>query len=310
MLNFWEQLPFWHTFFTKLGYEVVVSDQSSRETYLKGQSTIPSDTACYPAKLVHGHIIDLYEKGVGTIFYPCSSYNIDEHKGDNHFNCPIVAYYPQVIQHNVPCVQDGSVKLWDPFVSLSDRTFFPKRMEKLLREQGISLKRGEVKAASEAAYQAYDRYMDDVRAKSAEVIKLARAQHKPILVVVGRPYHNDPEINHGIDQLMLQLGCAVVTGDALAPKVDKEKRGVLNQWTYHARMYDAARYTLEQKDMQVVQLVSFGCGLDAVTTDEVRAILKQVNKIYTQIKIDEITNLGAVKIRLRSLLSAVEEREA
>ena len=310
VLNFWEQLPFWHTFFTKLGYEVVVSDQSSRETYLKGQSTIPSDTACYPAKLVHGHIIDLYEKGVGTIFYPCSSYNIDEHKGDNHFNCPIVAYYPQVIQHNVPCVQDGSVKLWDPFVSLSDRTFFPKRMEKLLREQGISLKRGEVKAASEAAYQAYDRYMDDVRAKSAEVIKLARAQHKPILVVVGRPYHNDPEINHGIDQLMLQLGCAVVTGDALAPKVDKEKRGVLNQWTYHARMYDAARYTLEQKDMQVVQLVSFGCGLDAVTTDEVRAILKQVNKIYTQIKIDEITNLGAVKIRLRSLLSAVEEREA
>lgn len=307
VLGNWEFLPFWHTFFTSLGYKVLVSRQSSRQTYLDGQATIPSDTICYPAKLVHGHIEEMIQAGIKTIFYPCSSYNVDERKGDNHFNCPIVAYYPQVIQHNIPELSEGHVRFLDPFVSLGDEAYFPKRMSAILKDLGTFTMK-EIREASGKAYQAYRDYQKAVRSQAAKIITLARQRHMPILVVVGRPYHNDPEINHGIDRLMLQLGCAVVSEDSLAPLMGYEKRGVLNQWTFHARMYDAARYTLDKNDMQVVQLVSFGCGLDAVTTDEVRAILKQKDKIYTQIKIDEITNLGAVRIRLRSLLSAIEEK--
>lgn len=307
VLGNWEFLPFWHTFFTSLGYKVLVSRQSSRQTYLDGQATIPSDTICYPAKLVHGHIEEMIQAGIKTIFYPCSSYNVDERKGDNHFNCPIVAYYPQVIQHNIPELSEGHVRFLDPFVSLGDEAYFPKRMSVILKDMGTFTMK-EIREASGKAYQAYRDYQKAVRSQAAKIITLARQRHMPILVVVGRPYHNDPEINHGIDRLMLQLGCAVVSEDSLAPLMGYEKRGVLNQWTFHARMYDAARYTLDKNDMQVVQLVSFGCGLDAVTTDEVRAILKQKDKIYTQIKIDEITNLGAVRIRLRSLLSAIEEK--
>ena len=307
VLNFWELLPFWHTFFTSLGYEVVVTPQSTRDTYLAGQATISSDTICYPAKLAHGHIMELAKEGVEDVWYPCSSYNIDEKKGDNHFNCPVVAYYPEVLQHNIPEIQEGKIRLFHPYVSLSDRSFFPKRMKEILSSMG-RFRMSEIKAASKKAYQAYDDWMDAIRRQGEAIIRRAREKEIPILVVVGRPYHNDPEVNHGIDMLMLQCGCAVVTGDALSSLVGKEKRSILNQWTYHARMYDAARYTLDQKDMHVVQLVSFGCGLDAVTTDEVRSILHQRDRIYTQIKIDEITNLGAVRIRLRSLLSAVEEK--
>jgi predicted CoA-substrate-specific enzyme activase len=308
-LNLWENLPFWHTFFTTLGYEVVVSPQSTRETYLRGQSTISSDTICYPAKLLHGHILELYREGVTKVFYPCSSYNIDEGKGDNHFNCPVVAYYPEVLKHNIPEVQDGRIDLVSPYVSLADKAFFPKRMEEILKGMG-KFRTSEIKTASARAYQAYDDYMAAIRDQAQRIIDLAREKHLPIIVLVGRPYHNDPEVNHGIDRLMLQCGCAVVSGDSLAYKMQKERRTVLNQWTYHARMYDAARYTLDKPDMHVVQLVSFGCGLDAVTSDEIRSILKQKERIYTQIKIDEITNLGAVRIRIRSLLAALEERES
>ncbi len=304
VLNMWDFLPFWHTFFSALGYKVVVSPFSTRQTYLDGQATIPSDTICYPAKLVHGHIEHLMHQEVDAIFYPCSSYNVDERKGDNHFNCPVVAYYPEVIKNNLPT----TVPFLNPFVSLTDRSFFPKRMQRVLKRLG-TFSFGEIKKASQKAYDAYEAYRKAVRAQASRIIALAREKHKPILVVVGRPYHNDPEVNHGIDTLMLQLGCAIISEDSVCHLVGREKRGVLNQWTFHARMYDAARYTLLQKDMHVVQLVSFGCGLDAVTTDEVRAILKQKGRIYTQIKIDEITNLGAVRIRLRSLLSAIKEEK-
>ncbi|MFA6891675.1 MAG: acyl-CoA dehydratase activase-related protein, partial [Sphaerochaetaceae bacterium] len=283
--------------------------QSTRETYLRGQSTISSDTICYPAKLLHGHILELYREGVTKVFYPCSSYNIDEGKGDNHFNCPVVAYYPEVLKHNIPEVQDGRIDLVSPYVSLADKAFFPKRMEEILKGMG-KFRTSEIKTASARAYQAYDDYMAAIRDQAQRIIDLAREKHLPIIVLVGRPYHNDPEVNHGIDRLMLQCGCAVVSGDSLAYKMQKERRTVLNQWTYHARMYDAARYTLDKPDMHVVQLVSFGCGLDAVTSDEIRSILKQKERIYTQIKIDEITNLGAVRIRIRSLLAALEERES
>ncbi|MFA6784343.1 MAG: acyl-CoA dehydratase activase-related protein [Sphaerochaeta sp.] len=305
-LNFLEQLPFWHTFFTTLGFEVVVSPFSTRETYLAGQSTIPSDTICYPAKLMHGHIQYLIDANVKTIFYPCSSYNIDEEKGDNHFNCPVVAYYPEVLKHNMPSLQDGNVTFISEYLSLSDSRFLPKRMHAILSNYfDIPVK--EIKQACKKSYAAYKDYQLAIRRQGEIIIAQAREKGWPIIVLGGRPYHIDGEVNHGIDQLLLQCGCAIISEDTIAYKMHKEKRNVLNQWTYHARMYDAARYVLLQEDMNFIQLVSFGCGLDAVTADEIREILRDSNKIYTQIKIDEITNLGAIRIRIRSLLAAIQE---
>ncbi|MDY0287992.1 MAG: acyl-CoA dehydratase activase-related protein [Sphaerochaeta sp.] len=305
-LNFMEQLPFWHTFFSSLGFEVVVSPPSTRQTYLDGQSTIPSDTVCYPAKLMHGHIQYLLAEGVKTIFYPCSSYNIDEHKGDNHFNCPVVAYYPEVLKHNMPSLTEEGVTFIKEYLSLADRSFLPKRLYAVLgKHYGIPNK--EIREACRRGYDAHDAYMKAIRAQGEVIMENARAKRWPIIVLAGRPYHLDSEVNHGIDQLLLQCKCAVISEDTVAHKMKKESRKVLNQWPYHARLYDAARYVLTQKDMNLIHLVSFGCGLDAVTSDEIRDILHDSEKIYTQIKIDEITNLGAVKIRIRSLLAALEE---
>jgi predicted CoA-substrate-specific enzyme activase len=305
-LNFLEQLPFWHTLFSHLGFEVVVSPFSTRATYLAGQATISSDTICYPAKLMHGHIQYLLDLGVKTIFYPCSSYNIEEGKGDNHFNCPVVAYYPEVLKHNIPALADNSVCFISDYLSLSDHKFLVKRLFDILNAH-YDIPRRDIRIACERAYQAYEDYQEAIRKQGEIIIENARARKMPIMVLAGRPYHIDAEVNHGIDQLLLQCNCAVISEDCVAFKEKKESRKVLNQWTYHARMYDAARYVLTQDDMEIIQLVSFGCGLDAVTSDEMRDIMSSGNKIYTQIKIDEITNLGAVKIRIRSLLAALEE---
>ncbi len=305
-LNYMEQLPFWHTFFSHLGFEVVVSPPSTRQTYLDGQSTISSDTVCYPAKLMHGHIQHLMDAGVKTIFYPCSSYNIDEHKGDNHFNCPIVAYYPEVLKNNIPELEGGDMTFISDYLSLADRSFLPKRLNTVLgKKYDLSLK--EIREACKYGYEAYEAYLKAIRAQGEVIVENARNKGWPIIVLAGRPYHLDSEVNHGIDQLLLQCGCAIISEDTIAYKMKKESRKVLNQWPYHARLYDAARYVLNQKDMNLIHLVSFGCGLDAVTSDEIRDILHDSEKIYTQIKIDEITNLGAVKIRIRSLLAALEE---
>ena len=303
-LNMYELLPFWYTFFTKLGFEVVTSPLSSRELYIKGQSTIPSDTVCFPAKLMHGHVDALIEQGIQNIFYPCMSYNFDEKLGDNHYNCPVVAYYPEVIAANMADLR-GLTFIHD-YVGIHRKHDFPKKMHAILAQyfDGISLP--EVKQAAKDAYAAYDAYMQKVREKGDEMIAQARAEGKPIIVLSGRPYHLDPEINHGIDKLITSLGAAVISEDVISAKEKKFSVGVLNQWTYHARLYAAAEYVGTQKDMNLVQLVSFGCGVDAITTDEVRSILESHDKIYTQIKIDEITNLGAVKIRLRSLFAALE----
>lgn len=305
-LNMYELLPFWNAFFDSLGFEVVTSKPSTRKTYVEGQSTIPSDTVCYPAKLMHGHIQELLDAQVDAIFYPCSSYNIDEEKGDNHFNCPVVAYYPEVLKHNVPALIEAKVPFISDYLSLSDPKFLPKRLYTILGSR-FNLDKRSIKLACRTAYEALDAYTAAIRKQGALIIENARQRNIPIMVLCGRPYHVDAEVNHGIDQLLLQVGCAVIGEDAIAYKMEKQKRTVLNQWTYHARMYDAARYALTQKDMQVIQLVSFGCGLDAVTTDEIREILHDSDKIYTQIKIDEIANLGAVKIRIRSLLEAIGE---
>ena len=306
-LNFYELLPFWHTFFTQLGFEVVLSPLSDRSLYLLGQGSIPSDTVCFPAKLMHAHVQALIDSGVKTIFYPCMTYNLNENLGDNHYNCPVVAYYPEIIVGNLPAPKD--VTLITDYVGLHRKKDFPQKMQQILAKYFTGITVQQVRQAMEAGSQAYHHYFDQVRQKGQQIIDEARAQGKPIIVLAGRPYHVDPEVNHGIDKLICACGAAVVSEDCISQHEEKFPTGVLNQWTYHARLYAAARYIANQPDMDLVQLVSFGCGLDAITTDEVREILEREGKIYTQIKIDEITNLGAVKIRLRSLFAALDGTE-
>ncbi len=307
-LNMYELLPFWHTFFTKLGFEAVVSPVSTRKIYIKGQHTIPSDTVCYPAKLLHGHIECLLEQGIDKIFYPCMTYNLNENLGDNHYNCPVVAYYPEVIGVNVPALNDDN--FIKDYVGLHRRKDFIPRIHKIVKERiDSTVTLGEVRKAVDAAYDEYYAYMEAVRAKGVEFMKTAKAQGKPVIVVCGRPYHLDPEINHGIDKLICECGAVLVTEDSVSCLMEKFPTTVLDQWTYHSRLYASAKYIADSGDnsINLVQLVSFGCGVDAITTDEVRSILEKKGRIYTQIKIDEITNLGAVKIRLRSLFAALEQ---
>lgn len=305
-LNMYENLPFWYTFFTKLNFEVVLSPESSRKLYIKGQHTIPSDTVCYPAKLLHGHVEALVDMGVDAIWYPCMSYNYDEGIGDNHYNCPVVAYYPELLAANVPALK--RTRFLFPYVGLWRHRDFEKRMAKLFGEE-FHIPAKEVKAAAEAAYKAYDAYKHDIWATGQKYIDYAREHHLPILVQAGRPYHIDPEINHGINDLITGQGFVLISEDAISHLEGYESRKVLNQWTFQSRMYNAARYVCTQPDMQLVQLVSFGCGTDAITADEVRSILEKGGKLYTQLKIDDINNLGAVKIRIRSLMAAMEARK-
>ena len=304
-LNMYELYPFWHALFTALGFEVVQSPESDHALYAMGQRTIPSDTACYPAKLMHGHVEWLLQQNVDAVFYPCLSYNIDEHRGDNHFNCPVVAYYPEVLRLNVPGLKN--VKFISDYLGIHRPKDFEKKFPKVLEQYFPGIPKGEVQNAVRAAYAAYNEYMATVRQRGAEMLKAARAQGIPVIILCGRPYHIDPEISHGIDQQIAQLGAVVVTEDSVNLNVQKFQVNVLNQWTYHSRLYSAAQYVAQCGDpgVNLVQLVSFGCGVDAITTDEVRAILSKGHRLYTQLKIDEITNPGAVRIRLRSLFAAL-----
>ena len=304
-LNMFELLPFWHTLFTQLGFEVVTSPLSNRKMYLLGQATIPSDTVCFPAKLMHGHVQTLINDGIQTIFYPCLSYNFDEKMGDNHYNCPVVAYYPEVIHANMPDIE--KVDFINDYLGIHRPKDFPKKFQQVMSKYFDIIPLDEVKAAATEAYAEYDRYLEKIRVRGEQIIEEARAKGMHIIVLSGRPYHIDPEINHGIDRIISGCGAAIISEDVVSNRVSKFPVKVLNQWTYHSRLYSAAKYVLTQPDMNLVQLVSFGCGIDAITTDEVRSILESGGKIYTQIKIDEITNLGAVKIRLRSLFAAIEE---
>ena len=306
-LNMYELLPFWYTFWTRLGFAVHTSPVSSRGLYLAGQATIPSDTACFPAKLSHGHIKALSQMHLDAIFYPCLTYNFDEGLGDNHYNCPVVAYYPEVLEGN--CPELTRTRLIYDYFNLERRKDFYGKFAQALDKYFPGLNKKDVHAAIDAAYDEYHRHMQQLRDKGAEIIATARKEGHHIIVLAGRPYHVDPEINHGINQLIIRQGAAVVSEDSVSCYEQKFQTSVLNQWTYHSRLYAAARYCTEQPDMDLVQLVSFGCGLDAVTTDETREILQAGGKLYTQLKIDEITNLGAVNIRLRSLFAALEERK-
>lgn len=303
-LNMYELYPFWYRFFTELKFEVFHSPYSTRKLYQRGQQTIPSDTVCFPAKLVHGHIQTLIDMGAETIFYPCLSYNFDEHLGDNHYNCPVVAYYPEVIKNNMKDIR--KVHFIKEYFGIHRPNDFPKKAYERLSFHFPDITLNEIRNAAKLAYQEQENYRKKVIDKGNEIIAKAEKEGKKIFVLAGRPYHIDPEINHGIDRLISGFGVAIVSEDVISPRVEHFRTHVLNQWTYHARLYAAAKYVTTRKDMELVQLVSFGCGVDAITTDEVREILESKNKIYTQIKIDEITNLGAVKIRIRSLLAALE----
>ena len=302
-LNMFETLPFWFEFFTKLNFEVVLSSESSRQLYILGQRTIPSDTVCYPAKLMHGHIESLLNMGIDTIFLPCMPYNFDEGISDNNYNCPVVAYYPELLSANMPRLK--SARFLAPYFGLHKKRGFILKSAEYFRNE-FNIPENETKSAAKSAYAAYSDFIADIEAEADACLEYARQNEKQIIVVAGRPYHADPEVNHGIDELITSLGLVLITEDAVARRLGKQPRRVLNQWTYQARMYNAARYVAGYDDMHFVQLVSFGCGTDAITTDELRSILESSGKLYTQLKIDDINNLGAVRIRLRSMIAAME----
>lgn len=308
VLNMYEHYPFWHTYFTELGYRVVLSDTSSKELYTKGMESIPSESACYPAKLAHGHIEDLIEKGVDQIFYPCIPYDIKESdQAGNHFACPIVTSYPETIFSNVETLEEKNVPLLKPFLPLDA----PKRMEKKLYELfGVSsYGKSKHKDAVDKAYRALEIYKSDVRDKGVEILNWVEENGAKGIVLAGRPYHVDPEINHGIPKLITNYNIAVLSEDAIAHLKDVPRPlRVVDQWMFHTRLYNAAAYVASRQDLEMVQLNSFGCGLDAVTTDQVQEIMTSADKLYTLLKIDEINNLGAARIRLRSLIAVMNER--
>ncbi len=306
-LGMYELAPLWHGLFTALGYETVFTKLSTRRTYEKGQFSIPSDTACYPAKIMHGHMEELLEAGVDLIFYPSLTYNVDERAGTNHYNCPVVAYYAELLNGNMDSLKDA--RFIYPYLNINSQSALLRTLLPSLQAIDPTVGRAELKRAVKAGFEEYEKYVADIRREGERAVKFARENGKRIMVMAGRPYHIDPEIGHGIDKLATSLGFVVVSEDSIAHLSPVQKTKVLNQWTFHARLYRAAHFAAANEDTELVQLVSFGCGVDAITTDEVRSILEDRGRFYTQIKIDEITNLGAVKIRLRSLLGTLEEKE-
>ncbi|MBQ9931723.1 MAG: 2-hydroxyacyl-CoA dehydratase, partial [Firmicutes bacterium] len=310
VLNMYENYPFWFTFFTKLGFRVVLSPASSKHIYEKGMETISSDTACYPAKLVHGHIKALVEQGIKWIFYPNINYEMEEDPtAPNHFNCPIVGTYPQVIHGNMDDVfAEYGVTFSDPFLpyDIDDRLI--RRLHGELKHLKISRK--EIEEAVMAGRAEDKAFKEDVRREGERALAYIEEKGIKGIVLAGRPYHQDPEINHGIDKLITSFGIAVISEDSIAhlTKLNRPIR-VLDQWTYHSRLYRAAEFVGRRDDLELIQLNSFGCGVDAVTTDQVEELLSNHNKLYTVLKIDEGSNLGAAKIRIRSLKAAMEERE-
>ena len=304
-LGFYEQLPLWAGFFETCGFEVVLSEKSSRQLYFRGQHTVASDTVCYPAKLTHGHIESLLDAGVDFIFFPCESYNLDEHDSTNHYNCPVVAYYPELLKANNERLDGNNFIM--PYIDLNDEKTTVRALHNALKKYKLS--KGLIRKGLKEGFARLEAYYRDIRDKGNEILAKAEQKDIPVIILAGRPYHIDPEINHGIGKLLTSLNIAVLSEDSVFFKGKEVLVNVLNQWTYHARLYRSAEYAGEHDNVNLVQLVSFGCGIDAITTDEVRSILEKRGKLYTQIKIDEINNLGVVKIRLRSMLAAIEEQK-
>ena len=310
VLNMYEDYPFWFTFLTNLGFRVIISEKSNRKTYEKGMESMPSESVCYPAKLSHGHIISLLQQGIKTIFYPCMPFSRKEYKdADNHYNCPIVISYSEVLKNNVEELKANDVTFLNPFLPFEPKTL-TKTILELPEFRKYNFTKKELLNAAQKAEEEYRHCRKDIHAEGLKAVKYLDENHLKGIVLAGRPYHIDPEINHGIDTLITSLGLAVITGDSISNLTEaKAPLRVVNQWVYHARLYAAADFVGKHDNLELVQLNSFGCGVDAVTTDQVEEILSSFNKMYTLIKIDEVNNLGAVRIRIRSLLASMNKRE-
>lgn len=309
VLNMYENYPFWFTLLTKLGFRVILSNTSSKKIYELGIETIPSESACYPAKIAHGHIINLIQKNVKVIFYPCISYEKKEFKdSENHYNCPIVTSYPEVIKNNIDELKNNEIKYIAPFFSLDNESVMVKRIAEEFKDFNVSL--SEAKEAVKSAVLEREMYKRDIQKKGEETLEYLRKNNKKGIVLCGRPYHIDPEINHGIPDIINSFGMAVLTEDSVSHMADlNESLRVVDQWVYHSRLYRASKLISEEPCLEIIQLNSFGCGLDAVTTEQVSEIISSKGKIYTVLKIDEGNSLGAARIRIRSLKAAIEERE-
>ena len=312
VLNMYENYPLWFTFFTKLGFRVRLSQRSSRNVYEKGIETIPSESVCYPGKISHGHVVSLLQQGVKFIFYPCAPYELQEDKGaGNNYNCPIVTSYPEVLRNNIDELrQDDSILYMNPFLPIYDKERLAERLCEELIPQFPTLTENQIFDAVDEAWKEQQKFKDDVQVAGEEALeKMIRAGANGI-VLAGRPYHLDPEINHGIPEMVNALGLAVFTEDSVAHlgSIERPLR-IMDQWVYHNRLYRAASFVAEMPNLEMLQLTSFGCGLDAVTADQVDDIMRAKGRMYTLIKIDEGSNLGAVRIRIRSLIAAVRERQ-
>ena len=311
VLNMYENYPLWFTFFNELGFRVVLSQRSSRTVYEKGLETIPSESVCYPGKISHGHLVSLLQRGVKFIFYPCAPYEKQEDKGaGNHYNCPIVTSYPEVLRNNVDELrQDPSITYMDPFLPIYDKDRLAERLCEELLPKFPQLNKKQIHDAVEKAWKEQKAFKEDVKKAGEEALEEIITKGGSGIVLAGRPYHLDPEINHGIPEMINGLGLAVLTEDSVAHlgKIERPLR-IIDQWVYHNRLYRAAQFVSEMPNLELVQLTSFGCGLDAVTADQVDEILRAKSRMYTLIKIDEGSNLGAVRIRIRSLIAAVKER--
>ena len=309
VLNMYENYPLWHTILTDLGFRVQISPKSDKRLFEKGIETIPSDTVCYPAKMVHGHIQSLIDRKVDAIFYPSVIYEqIENSKAPNHYNCPIVQSYPEVIEKNMDPIRNGEVKYFHPFVNLADHESVVKSLAKSFSGYD-DITVDDIKKAVEHGYQVLADFKKDLQDKADELLSRLALNNEKAIVLSGRPYHLDPEINHGIANIITQEGFHVLTEDMVSGLEEVAGLRVVNQWVYHSRLYAAAKVVSKNPNLELVQLNSFGCGLDAVTTDQVEEIMRAHNKLYTVLKIDEGSNLGAIRIRLRSLKAAVEERD-
>ncbi len=311
VLNMYENYPFWATFFKKLGFAVVLSPQSTRKIYEMGIESIPSESECYPAKLAHGHVQWLIGQKVDFIFYPCIPYERNEFPdSNNHYNCPIVTSYAENIKNNVDEITSGKVRFLNPFMAFSTEEILTEQLIKVFGEEFPDISAEEVRSAAHAGWEQQNIFRMDMSAKGEEVLDYLKETGKRGIVLAGRPYHVDPEINHGIPELINSYGLAVLTEDSISHLGELERPLiVMDQWMFHSRMYAAANYVKKTENLDLIQLNSFGCGLDAVTTDCVSDILTNSGKIYTCLKIDEVNNLGAARIRIRSLLAAIRVRE-
>ena len=310
VLNMYEDYPFWAVLFKELKFRLVLSPTSTRKIYEMGIESIPSESECYPAKLAHGHIAWLIKEGIQTIFYPCIPYERNEFKdAGNNYNCPIVTSYAENIKNNVDDINSGKVKLINPFLALTDEEILTRRLTEILKEE-FGIREQESRAAIHKAWEELAGARNDMRKKGEETLQWMKDNNRRGIVLAGRPYHIDPEINHGIPELITSYGFAVLTEDSISHLQPVERPLiVLDQWMYHSRLYAAAQYVKTTEDLDLIQLNSFGCGLDAVTTDQVSDILTKSGKIYTCLKIDEVNNLGAARIRIRSLIAAIRTRE-